>query len=263
MPSWFSLGLAYLTPELLFMQKADIIHLHYAFIFGAELTLLKSFAADTPIVVTCHNDLVGRGIRRPLFWLYNRLCTPLIFYQARRLVVVSHDYAYRSIYANIFRQRKADLVEIPNGVDLETFRPDVPADFVRARYGFGPDDFVMLFVSSLDKPHVSKGLDVLLEALATIPDLKVKLLVAGEGEMRPVYEEQARGLGLDGRVVFAGYLTHAATQLPACYAAADAVVIPSRLEAFGLALAQGMATGKPVIGSDLPGVRTLVLDNEC
>jgi len=263
MPSWFSVGLAYLTPALLSMQDADIIHLHFAFIFGSELTLLKSFAGRTPLVITCHNDLLAGGIRRPLFWLYNRLSVPLLFRSARKLVVVSRDYAYRSIYADTFRRREADLVEIPNGVDVETFRPDVPCAFIRPRYAIDPDDFLLLFVSSLDRPHISKGLDLLLDALAMIPDPKVKLLVAGEGEMRAVYEAQARRLGLGARVVFTGYLTHAPDQLPACYAAADAIVIPSRLEAFGLALAQGMSTGKPVIGSDIPGVRTLVLDGVC
>lgn len=263
MPSWFSVGLAYLTPALLSMPDADIIHLHFAFIFGSELTVLRSFIGRTPLVITCHNDLLAGGIRRPLFWLYNRLSVPLVFGHARKLVVVSRDYAYRSIYASTFRRREADLIEIPNGVDVEAFRPDVPCGFIRPRYAIDPDDFLLLFVSSLDRPHISKGLDLLLDALAAVPNPKVKLLVAGEGEMRALYEEQARRLGLSARVIFAGYLTHAPDELPACYAAADAVVIPSRLEAFGLALAQGMSAGKPVIGSDIPGVRTLVLDGEC
>jgi glycosyltransferase involved in cell wall biosynthesis len=68
-------------------------------------------------------------------------------------------------------------------------------------------------------------------------------------------------LGLTGRVTFAGRVPQ--DKLPAYYAASDAVVIPSRPpEAFGVSLAQGMAAGKPVIGSDIPGVRTLIREGE-
>jgi glycosyltransferase involved in cell wall biosynthesis len=79
--------------------------------------------------------------------------------------------------------------------------------------------------------------------------------------MRPSYEEQVRSLGLGARVIFAGRVPQ--DELPAYYAACDIVVIPSRPpEAFGVSLAQGMSAGKPVIGSNIPGVRTLVHNGE-
>jgi glycosyltransferase involved in cell wall biosynthesis len=119
----------------------------------------------------------------------------------------------------------------------------------------------MLFVSSLDRSHVRKGLGFLLETLALIKDSTVKLVIVGGGDMRPEYEQQVHGLGLSGRALFAGRVPQ--HELPAYYVASDAVVIPSRPpEAFGVALAQGMAAGKPVISSDIPGVRTLVHDGE-
>jgi glycosyltransferase involved in cell wall biosynthesis len=262
MPSWLSIGNAYLTPALLNMEKADILHLHYPFIFGSELTLLKSCLGRVPMVLTYHNDLIGGGIRRPAFWLYNRLNAPFILGRARKIVVTSFDYAATSIYADsIFSRRKAELVEIGNGVDVDVFRPNVASAFIRLRHALGGRDFVLLFVSSLDRSHARKGLGLLLETLATLKDPAIKLVVAGDGDMRPEYEQQAHGLGLNGRVTFAGRIPQ--DELPAYYAASDAVAIPSRPpEAFGVSLAQGMAAGKPVIGSDIPGVRTLVHDGE-
>jgi glycosyltransferase involved in cell wall biosynthesis len=159
----------------------------------------------------------------------------------------------------IFRERQQDLVEVGNGVDVDAFSPQVDGAPIRARYGLGSDDCLLLFVSSLDRSHARKGLHTLLKALAQLPDRRCGLVVVGDGDMRGAYEQQARELGLAGRVHFAGRVPQ--RELPAHYAACDMVVIPSRPpEAFGVALAQGMAAGKPVIGSDIAGVRTLVED---
>jgi len=260
--SWLSIGNAYLTPDLLGMEKTDVIHLHFPFIFGSELTVLRSRLAKAPMVLTYHNDLIGNGIRRPLFWLYNHLDTPLILRQARRIIVTSFDYARTSIYARtVFERRRRDLVEVGNGVDVETFRPGIDGAGIRSRHAIGLGDVLLLFVSSLDRSHARKGLDLLLEALAELPDPRLRLIIVGDGDGRQDYERQAGRLGVEARLAFAGRVDQA--ELPAYYSACDMVVVPSRPpEAFGMALAQGMATGKPVVGSDIPGVRSLVQNGE-
>jgi glycosyltransferase involved in cell wall biosynthesis len=263
MRSWLSIGNAYLTPAILSIKKTDILHLHYPFIFGSELTILNSVFTRTPIVLTYHNDLIGSGVRSPAFWLYNRLLAPIILRKALKIIVTSLDYASTSIFRDtIFKERKADLVELGNGVDVETFRPDVEANFVRQRHGLAEGDIVLLFVSSLDRSHARKGLGMLIDTLAGFRETQVKLVVVGGGDMRSDYEAQAADRGISRRVIFAGRVPQ--DELPAYYATCDMVVIPSRPpEAFGVALAQGMAAGKAVIGSDIPGVRTLVTNGEC
>jgi glycosyltransferase involved in cell wall biosynthesis len=259
MRSRLTIGNAFLTPELLEIGQTDIIHLHYPFIFGSELAVFQARRLNIPLVVTYHNDLIGSGVRRPAFWLYNRLNAPFILKQARKIVVMSRDHATRSFFGGtIFRARAADVVEVGNGVDVETFNPEIQTGALRPRYGFQPEDFVLLFVSSLDRAHVIKGLGFLLETLSLVKMARIKLLVVGDGDQRPVYEKKALALGLATRVTFAGRLSHADGQMAAHYAAADAVVIPAEAESFGLGLAQGMAMAKPVIGSDIPGVRMLV-----
>ena len=79
--------------------------------------------------------------------------------------------------------------------------------------------------------------------------------------MRLEYEATAKHLGLAKRVIFAGRVPQ--DEMAAHYAACEVVCIPSRPpEAFGLALAQGMAAGKAVIGSDIAGVRLLIGDGK-
>jgi glycosyltransferase involved in cell wall biosynthesis len=262
MPCWLTVENAFLTPELLSIEKTDILHLHYPFIFGAELLMAKAVAAKLPMVVTYHNDLIGGGIRRPAFFIYNRLNAPLILARARKIAVVSLDHADSSLYGKtLFRTRRDDIVDVGNGVDVEQFRPDLDPRPVRSRYRIGADDRVLLFVANLDRAHVRKGLPLVLEVLSALPNRAIKLLVAGDGEMRGHYEERATALGIRDRVIFAGRIPH--DQLPAFYAASDLVVVPSRPpESFGLALAEGMASGKPVIGCNIPGVRMLVRDGE-
>lgn len=261
MPCWFAVGNAFLTPRILSIGQTDILHLHLPFVFGAELTLMRAISKGTPLVVTYHNDLISTSVgRRIVFFIWNRLQVPLILRKARKIIVTSLDYARSSIYGDtIFHERKTDLVEIPNGVKVDVFRPDVEANFVRPRYRLNCDETVLLFVSSLDRSHIRKGLSLLLETLACISVPSVKLLVVGDGDMRSHYEQRAVTLGIGNLVTFAGHVPQA--ELPAYYAACDVVVIPSLPpEAFGVALAEGMAAGKPTISSNIPGVRTLVED---
>jgi len=265
MRSYLSIGNAYLTPAILSMPRADIVHLHYPFIFGDVLTVLRAHALRIPLVLTYHNDLYGKGVRRVAFWLYNRTIAPYILRQAHKIAIVSRDHAASSFFGpTIFARRQADLVEVGNGVDVETFNPNLAVENIRPRYGLNEDDFLLLFVSSLDASHSRKGLPLLLEVLATMPDPGLKLLIVGDGDRRREYEAQVSALGLAERVFFAGRVSHVGGVMTAHYAAADVVAIPSLTpESFGLGLAQGMAMGKVVIGSDIPGVRTLLENGEC
>jgi glycosyltransferase involved in cell wall biosynthesis len=99
---------------------------------------------------------------------------------------------------------------------------------------------------------------VLFDALHHLGGAAPRLLVVGEGDLRPRYERQAQALGLGERVRFAGRVGD--DDLPRYYAASDLVVLPSvtRGEAFGVVLLEAMACGKPVVASDLPGVRVVV-----
>lgn len=261
MRCWLAIENAFLTPEILSIKGTDLLHLHFPFIFGAELVLTR-FRDRVPLVVTYHNDLIGGGIRRPAFHVYNRLFAPALLRRAAKITVTSLDHADSAVYGEtLFRERRADLVEIGNGVDTDAFRPGVDGSAVRLRHDVRGDQPLLMFVGHLDRAHVRKGLPELLETLA-LPRLKeFRLLVVGDGEMRSKYEGHARSLGLAERVTFVGRIPHA--DLPPHYAAADIVVVPSRPpESFGLALAEGMASGRPVIASNIPGVRTVVADGE-
>lgn len=134
-------------------------------------------------------------------------------------------------------RRKAFM--IPHGVDLERFRPGLPSDF-RARHGIPDDAFTVISVGTIGRTH--KRMHHVIEEIA--PLAGVHLIVVGQ-ENRDTPGVKALGRELMGdRIVFAT-LPH--DELPQAYAAADAFVLGSLFETFGIVYIEAMAMGLPVI----------------
>ncbi len=114
----------------------------------------------------------------------------------------------------------------------------------------------ILFVGRLSP---EKGVDVLLHALALIRDhhqSEIKSIIAGDGPQRARLEDLARELNLS-RVSFVGFVPNG-PELVRLYQEADVLVVPSRAEAFGAVIAEGMACGLPVIASNVGGIPGIV-----
>jgi glycosyltransferase involved in cell wall biosynthesis len=250
-------GNAPCLPALLkWAPRFDLIHLHYPFYFGAELIWLASRIYRVPYVVSYHNDVELSGHLRFVAPGHHRLIGRRILSDARRLLFTTLDYGRSSYAADLVERPTTD--EVPNGVDTERFHAGLDGSSVRERYARSAADCCVLFVGGLDQPHYFKGVSVLLQALHRVPDPHVRLIIVGEGELRARYEQESASLGLADRVCFTGRVSD--DELPKYYAAADVLVLPSvtRGEAFGLVLLEAMACGRPVLASDLPGVRHVV-----
>jgi glycosyltransferase involved in cell wall biosynthesis len=237
------------------LRGFDLIHLHYPFIFGAEMVGAAAFTWGIPLVISFHNDLIGDGARAPLFSLYQRLSSGITVSGAARLCAVSLDHYTSSALYRSLGNRMDFALELSNGVDVRRFSGSGPA-LDLARYGIPAGTKVALFVATLDRAHHFKGLSRLLQAARRLP-LDVWLLVVGDGDLRTEYEEEARQLGIAGRTVFAGAIDH--EDLPPFFRSAHVTVMPSSPpESFGLVLVESMACCTPVVASDIPGVRTVV-----
>ena len=254
LPPRFAIGNAPLLPPLARLGSYDVVHLHYPFIFGAELLLLGS-ARRSPLVVSYHNRLVGQGaVRSTLFRAYEETWGRATAARAACVCVLSEAHAATVPY--LARARRSAVV--PNGVDVDVFAPG-PSN-VRARLGIPDDAPLIAFVATLDRAHYLKRPDLAIDALARLGDLGAHLLIVGDGEDAPALRERVRAAGLGRRVHFAGAAGHDA--LPTYLRAADLLVSSSELESFGLVLIEAMATGLPVVSTDLPGTRAVVRDGE-
>jgi glycosyltransferase involved in cell wall biosynthesis len=102
----------------------------------------------------------------------------------------------------------------------------------------------------------TKGHDVLLDALATIPDLPWRCVCVGSLERDPVFvnglRHRSRDDGLADRIKFAGARTGA--DLDRTYAAADLLVLPSRAETYGMVVTEALARGLPVVAAEVGGL---------
>jgi glycosyltransferase involved in cell wall biosynthesis len=204
-------------------------------------------------------DPVARGLKGALFEMHRRALLPWIVSRADRILVSSRDYAVTCALSQI--PGALDPVEIhPFGVDLDRFHPDHDTE-LRGLLAIPEGIPVMLFVGALDPAHHFKGLPVLLEALEALSG-KWHALIIGEGSLRASFMGELERKPYGERVHFVGAVPD--EDLPRYYRAADIHVFPSteRAEAFGLVALEAAASGIPSIASDLPGVRSVVLDGE-
>ena len=260
-------------PQLFWRLKDfDLIYLHYPFFGAAEIVwFLKKFVwgKKKKLVIQYHMDVVLpnlflKFLSLPSFLIFNSL-----FKNADLIISASLDYIQNSKLKNIYKNYPQKFVEIPFGVDTEKFHPVCHSEQCEAtsryqndtgllRAGLAmTDGFKILFVGGLDKAHYFKGVNVLLRALKLLDknNSNWHLEIVGEGDLREGYENKARELGLADKIIFAGHVSN--KDLPQKYQASDCLVLPSinKGEAFGIVLIEAMATGLPVIASDLPGVR--------
>lgn len=139
------------------------------------------------------------------------------------------------------------LTLVPGGVDTDRFRPAEDRPGLRERLGWRPEDEVLLTVRRL-APRM--GVSQLLQALARLAPERpnARLVVVGDGFLRPSLEEEARALGLGDRVTFLGRVEDA--RLCELYQAADIFVLPTQAyEGFGMVTLEALAAGTPVVAT--------------
>jgi len=165
-------------------------------------------------------------------------------------------------------RRKIDV--IPPGVDLETFCP-TPMEIAKAAIGVPPQDTMLLFVGRIEP---LKGVETMLRAMKLLRDRgamppNLCLSIIGGDASHTAAQENAemdrlralrQELGIGDVVAFLGKRDQ--DSLNNYYASAQAVIMPSHYESFGMVALEAMACGVPVIASEVGGLAFLVKDGE-
>jgi asparagine synthase (glutamine-hydrolysing) len=152
-------------------------------------------------------------------------------------------------------------VVLPNCVDLSAFTPGEKSRDLLSRYGL-ENRTVILTVGRLDSEERYKGFDEVMEIVPRLAKAipNITYMIVGDGPDRPRLEEKARSLGVAGRVIFTGYISEA--EKVDHYRLADAYVMPSSGEGFGIVYLEALGCGIPVIGSKTDGSRDALRDGK-
>jgi glycosyltransferase involved in cell wall biosynthesis len=166
-----------------------------------------------------------------------------------RVITVSEDNVRHLVQLHGVQRRKIRVVRL--GIPAPA-TGRVAA--IRGELGLAGDDFLCVIVGTLE---ARKGHLLALEVLAAL-DERVKLLIAGRGELEGALRERAAALGVEARVHLLGFRADINALLREC----NALLCPSTLEATPYVILEAMAAGLPVVASRIYGIPELVLDGE-
>lgn len=226
--------------------RPDVVHLHTSHAHALGGMAVRWAGAPRPAVIVS---------RRVDFSIYRRSFLGLNGWKYRhgldRIVCVSE--AIRQVLVNDGLD-PATLAVVHSAVDPARVRDARPVD-VRARLGLPAGCPLVLAVGALVGHKGHTHLVAALPALrAAVPGVRV--VVAGEGPLRPDLEAQARALGVADALVLAGQVT----DLPGWFHGVDLLVMPSTEEGLGTSVLDGMAAGLAVVASRAGGLPELVDD---
>lgn len=247
--SIFSLGnKSVYNPILIFkiipyLKKYDLIHVHiFPALYWVALAKMISFS-KTKLIYTEHSTSNNR--RQTLFFKMVDRCV-YSFYS--KIITIAPE-----VDANIKNHlgfKKDRFIMIQNGINLESIKATKPIPRPNLLPNLNGDFKILIQVASFRYPKDQK---TVIKSLKKLGD-HVVLILVGDGPLRPECENLVKTLGLTNRVLFLGIRMDVIPLLKA----SDIIILSSHHEGMSLASMEGMASGKPFIAADAPGLGDLV-----
>ncbi len=228
----------------------------YDLIFCAHINLMPVAAAiayirRVPLLLAIHGI---DGWRRP-----SRRVVAMIISRADLVLSVSQ------ITLDKFRSWSAvderATAVLPNAIRSECYGVGQKDEALLQRFGIRSRKVIMT-LGRMSSDERSKGFDQIIELMPRLRELEpnITYIAAGDGDDRPRLENKARQLGVDDRVIFVGRIPE--ERKPDFYRLADAYVMPSFWEGFGIVVLEALACGLPVVASSIDGTREALRGGE-
>ncbi|MDQ0577123.1 glycosyltransferase family 4 protein [Agromyces albus] len=200
-------------------------------------------------------EYIWRMVRNPVH-LFTALRDRIRYRGRTHRAVVALTTTEAELLRSTYGRVHAPIHVIPNGVDIERFRPPDAAERVQARSKLGIDDerTIALFIGH---EFERKGLPIAIESLRTAPDVLL-LVVGGSPDMIRRARAQARQAGVGERVHFAGSQRD---PIPFIWAS-DVLVLPSAYEANALVVLEALACGLPVVSTRVGFAPDILVDGD-
>jgi glycosyltransferase involved in cell wall biosynthesis len=236
----FLLGSVTQGVKFVFNWKPDALVCFFGMPSG-PVGLLAKALWGIPYVVSLRGGDVP-GFRPYDFSTYHKLVGPVLrFIWQKADGVVANSQGLKELAKSFAPKIPIDV--IPNGVDVERFRPR-DRSWKPAR---------LLFVGRV---VYQKGLDLLIRALRDLKELEWELTVVGDGPYLDKLKSLAKNAGIRQRIQFAGWVEK--DNILEHYQRANLFVFPSRHEGMPNALLEAMAMGLPAVASDIAGNQELI-----
>ena len=231
--------------RLIKIRGIDIVHTHlyHANTYGR---IAARLAGVKGIVATVHNVYFATKLKRRCLnhWLAGFTDRIIAVSEAVKDDIVRYDWV-----------PPQKVAVIPNGIDIRAFDRPVDRQAIRRQLGIAPDDVVIGSVSRLERQKGQADMVSAFHRLArTYPD--IRLVVVGDGSLRPALERQVADAGLARRVIFTGFRRDIVELLSGM----DLFVSASLWEGQGVSVLEAMAARLPVVATRVGGTVEVVED---
>ncbi|MCX8010118.1 MAG: glycosyltransferase family 4 protein, partial [Ignavibacteria bacterium] len=233
-------------------EKPDLIHTQFSKDLWLLVPALKVGQLKIPLVLT--KQLASFVKKKDILhkWLYSRV---------NRAIAISEMIKKNLIETTPLGSEKISVIH--NAVDLERFNPARVNPYkIKEEFNFKPADFIFCSIARLSP---GKGHEEIIEAvrIVSLKHKNIKVMFVGEAEESEL-DYKARLIdtiekyNLNKYFIFAGFRK----DIPEILSAIDVFLFPSRDEAFGIALIEAMAMGKPNIVCRSSGILDIIIENE-
>jgi glycosyltransferase involved in cell wall biosynthesis len=227
----------------LWRERPDVVHAHLP--HATWLARWSRLLAPPSVVIdTLHSSHPG-GIGRKIGYRFSR-------WLPDRVTAVSCATAESHLAAGMVTT--GQLTVIANGVDIDAWRPHEESRAAARREMGLTDEFLWLAVGRLE---TIKDFPSLLRAIARVPE-KARFVVLGAGPLHDELVDMTARLSLEQRVCFAGFEPNVQRWMQI----ADGFVLASRYEGLPMALLEAGACGVPVVATNVPGTREVVVNGD-
>ena len=222
----------------------DIVHVQTIYLSLSGL-LIKKFLRKSYVVY-------GRGSDVYLPWRFKNIISKPILKNANGVIVLTED-----MKREIQKICNRDVFVIPNGIDLGRFE-NLSREELCSKLKINGEK-IIVFVGTL---RPVKGVRYIIEAMKIITNKNKnnRLFIVGDGEDRGYLENLVKKLDLQECVNFVGKVPN--EKVPEYMAASDVFVLPSLSESFGIVNLEAMASGLPIVATNVRGLPEIIEDGE-
>ncbi len=258
-PLLFSFELYYAL-KIIKKENIDIIQSHWLIPSGLIGAICKKFTGKKHVATELAAGLAALD-RLPL----KKRISIFIVNNCDKITFLSGYLYERLLQLDKFENLNYKLEIIPLGIDISRFRPNANKYILRKKYNINSKN-VLLFIGRIVE---KKGLIFLIKAMPEImlknPD--TELIICGDGPLKKEYERLILKMNLEDSIRFVGYISDENIKIE-YLSLSDILIVPSILtkfgdtEGLGVVLLEGLATGTPVIASNIGGIPDIIKDGE-